>query len=502
MRPCGAKLSNFADSGVPPTWISQKDPTRGDVREVVARTKKARLHRGFSLHTGDVLKISGLDALLSYAQTDQTSVGQFLCRLKDKHFIKRVTCYKNQVAEEDKEGLRLDLLYPDDDSLEDSEGSMEPSESSTSESEDVDKEEQEDNYRPKDTDEVADANGGDGDLHGGDGNSQECDHASETSSQDAQAPSGDESSDCASSGSQPSEEADGSSKGIVESKPFGVPSADADDKQPVEKSSFIEGAPSEDDEDMEIPPHRPAKGAGGFFCGEPDLHKKQDKKVRKIKQALETFLKSRLGEDLVAPLIDKKKFVKEVLIKRYNFSLARKKMLSKQKVYIGIDVSGSCSSFCTELWEAILLVVREYGPERAVAVEAIDMEETFWCDDRMQVIVFQHSNGIVQFDRSQRARKNCGWGEDWGVGISGFLPKDATTLVHIGDGDGCEEFAVLKEANPSLDFIWLDNYRCSRGVGKPARKKENLLFTPDIYLEGVKGGNIDEAFRVLSMFKG
>jgi hypothetical protein len=161
--------------------------------------------------------------------------------------------------------------------------------------------------------------------------------------------------------------------------------------------------------------------------------------AREVARALRRLLESiEPGGTEETPRVDGRRLVREIASRRYALSRTRRREADHAIVVIAVDVSGSCSACCSELWAC------------AVATAAVDPA----------VVLVDHSNGMVWDDESSEAT----------------LPerinriaqgRRVAAVIALGDWDAGYEYQALCESGAEL--YWLDSYSASVGP-RPASK--------------------------------
>lgn len=210
---------------------------------------------------------------------------------------------------------------------------------------------------------------------------------------------------------------------------------------------------------------------GGVTC-DLSLRGRKQKLARRIRRELQRVLRldtAPSGDP--SPRVDGRQLVRELASRRVALSRARKAEVSRELCVLAVDVSGSCSSFSTELWIAATALAVEFGGD---VIES-DEEHAHVRTD-IPIVVIVHSNGWV--------------GE---TGLAEFilrLQRPLSTVIVLGDCDGAEDYRALCERGARM--IWLDNYCASHKVARASTRATAATAAwcrrPLAHLQGVGSG--------------
>lgn len=191
------------------------------------------------------------------------------------------------------------------------------------------------------------------------------------------------------------------------------------------------------------------KYSGGNFSDRDKayfLSRYYTREAKSVARALRRLIRqlAQIGGQDETPRIDPRRLVRERVTRRWNFARIRRQEAEPGIFYLLADVSGSCSTCCTETLAACLAVAQEMG----------------W-----QAQVLQHSNGHVvrPFDANEWPDENNDYITDW-IHATG---KPVAGVVAFGDWDAGNQYRLLCESG--TPFVWLDSYAAKHGV-RPASR--------------------------------
>lgn len=197
------------------------------------------------------------------------------------------------------------------------------------------------------------------------------------------------------------------------------------------------------------PVFSPSKYSGGNFSDRDKayfLSRYYTREAKSVARALRRLIRqlAQIGGQDETSRIDPRRLVRERVTCRWNFARIRRQEAEPGIFYLLADVSGSCSTCCTETLAACLAVAQEMG----------------W-----QAQVLQHSNGHVvrPFDANEWPDENDDYITDW-IHVTG---KPVAGVVAFGDWDAGNQYRLLCESG--TPFVWLDSYAAKHGV-RPASR--------------------------------
>ncbi len=319
-------------------------------------------------------------------------------------------------------------------------------------------------------------------LHGGNGNSGEVDHVAETSNQEegrrpqAQAEgknaAADDVSDAPSRAEDTSQSADPTvvdhlgnrdSDSVPHDEDTPADSSDGDSSSCSENSNHHTGEGdilrrAEPDISVDTPDHitdDPGSAArsgifGGDHLARPPRPCKHARAItRELGRVLGVGATIGYGDDPCSRYHGSK-FISEMVSRRWALHRTRR-TIEKKPAYLLVDVSGSCSSFCTELWDAATEIAKKEG-----GVIVGDKLPQSW-DAPFHAMV--HSNG-ARID------------EDADISVLTNAPTGV--VLALGDSDAYPLYRILAEHHK---VIWLDNFRASRSHVKREHDKYLIRYS-------------------------
>lgn len=154
-----------------------------------------------------------------------------------------------------------------------------------------------------------------------------------------------------------------------------------------------------------------------------------------------------------SPRVRAAALVRELVTRRVALSRARREEAGQELCVLAIDVSGSCSSFCSELWAAASAVAADTDGVIITWGEEADKSQI---PPEVGLVVVQHSNGICKiWDREISLSE---------IVLSAGRPL--ATVLAFGDCDAEQHYRALHNAGARV--VWLDNFSSSHGPRKAA----------------------------------
>lgn len=172
--------------------------------------------------------------------------------------------------------------------------------------------------------------------------------------------------------------------------------------------------------------------------------------------------------------VDAAKLITELCAKRTNLQRARRHELYRKHAFLFIDVSGSCSAYCTE---------------QHIAMEAIAMQT-----DKVHICL--HSNGFLQEPRNE-------WEtiDTWFTRYTASATPGLAMLFGDWDGAQATSGVIAHAAKRGAITVFMDNYGASAGPrvgGSRAERWKRLGFhLPDVYMSGIGAHGIEKWGKAL-----
>lgn len=234
---------------------------------------------------------------------------------------------------------------------------------------------------------------------------------------------------------------------------------DRENSSPGEELSSDAPSPAWEDGADGSPSARHAPG-GNFLPPQPPRRfSRQD--LLLARQAIARFVEQQSGGIDPSPRFDARRLVTELASRRYGISRARRLETQRQRVLVGVDVSGSCSATCQEAHWA------------AQALAAVDP----------RVVLWTHSNGytmqLVVDGKEVLEFGDCRHNTPPEETARQLLSLNLQAAIVMGDWDASPVYAAL--ANAGCRLVWLDSFACNAGAARRsplARSDTGHLFRP------------------------
>jgi hypothetical protein len=313
--------------------------------------------------------------------------------------------------------------------------------------EDKTEERKEGEERKKNTNEVADTSdnpSNESELHGGDSNSGEVDSVAETAAQEDRNNNNSNTDNNNNNGNDSNN--DNSDNNNV------VSLAELDKIEEIEEI---------EEEDKLINNSRTCFGGNHLSETKFKISPKAKRKAEKAKKLLTQLLDITIGLEKPSKKVDGTRLITELVSKRCKLSrIYQKRRSNNEKYIVAIDVSGSCSSHCTELFNAVRMIQQEADNLLLVLHSNGFLVSVYYNRNKEEA-----SFGKLNFgDDGYRRQNQKNWDE-----LLSFANSSLKTVLFFGDGDA--DWMIGEVAKKCKDTYMFHNFGASLNAPYKGTKK-------------------------------